>query len=97
MPGLIAATGMPILNAMASSLLAVAGFGVTTASSYAIAGLVNWGVAGLFVVGGLGGGLLGTRAARSLGRRRGALNLLFAGLIFLVAIYMLVRTAGAFL
>lgn len=96
-PGLIAATGMPILNAMASSLLAVAGFGVTTASSYAIAGLVNWGVAGLFVVGGLGGGLLGTRAARSLGRRRGALNLLFAGLIFLVAIYMLVRTAGAFL
>lgn len=96
-PGLIAATGMPILNAMASSLLAVTGFGVTTASSYAVAGLVNWGVAGLFVAGGLGGGLLGARAARALGRRRGALNLLFAGLIFAVAVYMLVRTAGAFL
>ena len=96
-PGLIAATGMPILNAMASSLLAVTGFGVTTASSYAVAGLVDWGVAGLFVVGGLGGGLFGAHAARRLGRRRGALNLLFAGLIFAVAIYMLVRTVNALL
>lgn len=96
-PGLIAATGMPILNAMASSLLAVTGFGVTTATSYAFAGLVNWSIAGLFVAGGLGGGLLGSRAARTLGQRRGALNILFAGLIFVVAIYMLIRTAGAFL
>ena len=31
-PGLVAATGMPILNAMASSLLAVTGFGVATSA-----------------------------------------------------------------
>lgn len=95
-PGLIAATGMPIMNAMASSLLAVTGFGVTTASSYAFAGLVNWSVAGLFVLGGLGGGLAGARAARHLGQKRGVLNTLFASLIVVVAIYMLVRNAGAF-
>lgn len=95
-PGLIAATGMPITNAMASSLLAVTGFGVTTASSYAFAGLVNWSIAGVFVLGGLGGGLVGTRAARHLGQKRGVLNTLFAGLIFVVAIYMLVRNVGAF-
>lgn len=95
-PGLIAATGMPIVNAMASSLLAVTGFGVTTASSYALAGLVNWSIAGIFVLGGLGGGLVGARAARHLGQKRGVLNTLFAGLIFAVAIYMLVRNLGAF-
>jgi uncharacterized membrane protein YfcA len=37
-PGLIAATGMPIFNAMATSLLAVTSFGVTTATSYAMSG-----------------------------------------------------------
>lgn len=93
-PGLIVATGMPIMNAMASSLLAVAGFGVTTAGSYASAGLVNWPIAGIFVLGGIGGGLIGTRAARRLGQKRGLLNTLFAGLIFVVAAYMLVRTLG---
>lgn len=90
-PGLVAATGMPIANAMASSLLAVTGFGLTTSASYAFSGLVNWTVAGVFVAGGFAGGLAGTRASRSLGRRRGALNVLFAGLIFVVATYMLAR------
>lgn len=92
MPGLIAATGMPIMNAMASSLLAVTGFGLTTSASYASAGLVNWAVAGVFIAGGFAGGLVGTRVAQRVGQRRGALNILFAGLIFTVAAYMLART-----
>ncbi|MEJ6788084.1 sulfite exporter TauE/SafE family protein [Brevundimonas sp. BR2-1] len=91
-PGLVAATGMPIMNAMASSLLAVTGFGVATSASYALAGLVDWTIAGLFVAGGFAGGLLGTRVARRVGQRRGALNVLFAGLIFVVATYMLTRS-----
>ena len=41
-------------------------------------------------------GLVGARAARQLGQKRGVLNTLFAGLIFVVAIYMLVRNFGAF-
>lgn len=95
-PGLILATGMPILNAMASSLVGVAAFGVTTASSYAWAGLVDWRVAGIFIAGGVVGGLIGARVARIMNRKRGALNVLFAGLIFVVALYMLARTVGPF-
>jgi uncharacterized membrane protein YfcA len=85
------ATGMPIINAIASSLVAVTAFGLTTAASYAWSGLISWQLAGLFVAGGLAGGLLGTRLARALAERRGALNLVFAMVIIAVALYMLAR------
>lgn len=94
-PGLVLATGMPMLNAMASSLVGVTAFGLTTSTSYALAGLVDWRVAALFIAGGILGGVFGGRAARALGQKRGALNLLFAGLIFVVAAYMLVRNLMA--
>ena len=93
-PGLVWATGMPIRLAMASSLVAVAAFGVTTSASYALSGNVDWGTAALFIGGGVAGGLLGARAGETLAERRGALNLLFAALIFVVAGYMLYRTLG---
>ena len=88
-PGLMAATGMPIVNAMASSLFAVAAFGISTASSYALSGLVDWPVAGLFIAGGIGGGVAGSWIGTRLAKRRGALNILFAALILAVAAYML--------
>ncbi|MCQ8140330.1 TSUP family transporter, partial [Vibrio parahaemolyticus] len=81
----------PIMNAVSSSLVAVTAFGVTTALSYAWSGLVSWDLAGLFVAGGIAGGLLGTRSARHLSERRGALNIVFATVIIVVAIYMLLR------
>ena len=90
-PALMLATGMPIMNAVSSSLVAVTAFGVTTALSYAWSGLVSWDLAGLFVAGGIAGGLLGTRSARHLSERRGALNIVFATVIIVVAIYMLLR------
>lgn len=90
-PALMLATGMPIMNAVSSSLVAVTAFGMTTALSYAWSGLVSWGLAGLFVAGGIAGGLLGTRSARHLSERRGALNIVFATVIIVVAIYMLLR------
>ncbi|WP_431016513.1 sulfite exporter TauE/SafE family protein [Bradyrhizobium pachyrhizi] len=90
-PALMLATGMPIMNAVSSSLVAVTAFGMTTALSYAWSGLVSWGLAGLFVAGGIAGGLLGTRSARYLSERRGALNIVFATVIIVVAIYMLLR------
>ncbi|MEO5612852.1 MAG: sulfite exporter TauE/SafE family protein [Sphingomicrobium sp.] len=88
-PGLIAATGMPIFNAMATSLVAVTSFGVTTAAIYALSGLVAWGIAAAFIGGGLIGSLAGGRLAARLSTQRGALTKLFAGLIFVVAAYML--------
>ena len=91
-PGLIMATGMPILYAVGSSLVAVTGFGLTTAANYALSGLVDWTLAALFIGGGVLGGLLGANLASKLAVKKGALNTVFAGLIFVVAIYMLVRS-----
>src|SRR5437879_8516052 len=65
-PALMLATGMSIINAVSSSLVAVTAFGLTTAASYAWSGLISWGLAGLFVAGGLGGGVLGKRLGRLL-------------------------------
>lgn len=87
-PGLIAATGMPMLNAVGSSLVAVTSFGLTTAGNYALSGLVDWPLAALFVAGGFLGSLGGTRAARHLSGK-GQLTIVFAVLIFVVAAYML--------
>jgi uncharacterized protein len=91
-PALMLATGMSILNAVSSSLVAVTAFGLTTAASYAWSGLISWGLAGLFIAGGIAGGLFGTRFARLLSARRGALSIVFAAVIIAVALYMLVRT-----
>jgi uncharacterized membrane protein YfcA len=91
-PALMLATGMSIMNAVSSSLVAVTAFGLTTAASYAWSGLISWALAGLFIVGGIAGGLIGTRSARLLAGRRGALNTLFAAFIIAVALYMLVRS-----
>jgi uncharacterized membrane protein YfcA len=92
-PGLIAATGMPMLNAVGSSLVAVTSFGLTTAANYAISGLVDWALAFVFVVGGLLGSFAGTRSAKHLSGA-GHLTTVFAGLIFAVAAYMLWKSAG---
>lgn len=93
-PALVLAAGLPMLAAIGSSLVAVVAFGATTAASYAMAGLVDWGVAGLFIGGGLLGSLAGTRAGRRLASKRGVLTKLFAGLIIVVAAYMLARSTG---
>jgi len=90
-PALMLATGMSIMNAVSSSLVAVTAFGLTTAMSYAWSGLVSWPLAALFIAGGVVGGLIGTSSARLLSARRGALNIVFAAIIILVALYMLAR------
>jgi len=90
-PGLILASGMPMLEAVGTSLVSVTCFGLTTAANYALSDLVVWPVAGLFVVGGLGGGSVGSMFAGRLAARRNALSRVFAGVIVLVALYMLVR------
>jgi len=94
-PGLVAATGMPMLNAIGSSLVAVAAFGLTTAANYALSGLVDWPLALVFIIGGIGGGLAGAHLARRLSAVQGRLTVVFAGLIFAVAAYMAWMSAPA--
>ena len=93
--GLVAATGMPMINAIGSSLVAVTAFGLTTAANYALSGLVDWALAGVFIVGGVAGGFLGAGLARRLSGTQGSLMTVFAGLIFVVAAYMLWKSAAA--
>ena len=52
MPGLLIATGMPLINAIGTSLFAVGAFGLATAINYAQSGLVDWKIAAEFIVGG---------------------------------------------
>jgi uncharacterized membrane protein YfcA len=96
-PGLIFATGMPMINAIGTSLLAVGAFGLTTALNYAWSGLVDWAVAVEFISGGFVGGLVGMSLASHLSQFKSALNLVFASLIFVVAIYVLYKSGHSLL
>ena len=93
-PGLTAATGMSMINAVGSSLVAVTAFGLTTAINYSFSGLVDWALASAFIAGGLFGSLIGTEFARTLSKQRGRLTVVFAVLIFVVAAYMLWKSAA---
>lgn len=90
-PGLVGATAMPLLNAVASSLLSVTAFGATTAASYAADGLVDWSVAGWFVLGGAGGGAVGVMLAGKLAAKRQMLGLLFAAVVIATGLYLIAR------
>jgi uncharacterized protein len=90
-PGLIGATAMPLIDAIGSSLMSVTAFGLTTATSYAVSGLVDWRIAGLFVLGGLAGALLGIPLARRLARHKRTLSMVFSGVVITVGIYVVVR------
>ncbi len=95
-PGLVASTGMPILNAIGSSLVAVTAFGLTTALNYAFSGLIDWPLAAIFIAGGLVGSFGGALAAKKMAGTTGLLTTVFSILIFGVAAYMLWKSADAF-
>jgi len=87
-PSLLFATNMPMIAAVGSSLLAVASFGATTALSYSRSGLIDWPLAGVFVAGGVLGGIVGTRLAKVLGGRRRVLTVSFGVLVAGVGAYI---------
>ncbi len=91
-PGLMGATAMPLINAIGSSLVAVIAFGLTTAASYAVSGLVDWPLAILFIVGGALGGFLGIKLAHRLSGHKHALTRIFSGIVIAVGLYVIVRS-----
>jgi uncharacterized protein len=90
-PGLIAATDMPMLAAVGSSLVSVTAFGLTTAANYAVSGLIDWTLAAVFVMGGIAGGIFGGRLAKRLSAGKHTLRLVFAAIVALVGAYVTVR------
>ncbi len=95
-PAIMLGSGMATINAVGSSLVSVGTFGLATALSYAFAGMVDWPVAGLFILGGIVGGLVGVTLAKRLSQRRAVLTRLFAVMVVAVAIFILWRSAPAF-
>jgi len=87
-PGLMLATGMPIAYAIGTSLVAITVFGATTAANYALAGLVDWRIAGLFIAGGVAGGIIGTFAGKHLSGSKGTLSMVFAIFVMLIGAYV---------
>lgn len=96
-PGLMLSTGMPMINAVGSSLFAVGTFGLATALNYAASGLIDWPVAAEFIGGGVIGGLGGMVLATRLAKKRNLLNQIFAVLIIVVAFYVLYKSGTAIL
>ena len=90
-PGLIAAADMPLLGAVGSSLVSVSAFGLTTAASYAMSGLIDWKLVALFVIGGFAGSLLGASAAGALAQSKQALSKVFAGIVGITGAYVVLR------
>jgi len=84
-PGIMLGSGMPILNAIGSSLFSVSAFGFTTAASYALSGLVEWSIALQLIAGGIIGGVLGSRISSRLAGRRRVLERAFAVIVLGVA------------
>jgi uncharacterized membrane protein YfcA len=94
-PGIMLGSGMPLINAIGSSLFSVAAFGLTTAVNYAFSHLVDWSIAALFIAGGVIGSVIGIRLVGRLAARRAILAKAFAGVIFVVAAYTFIRSVAA--
>lgn len=90
-PGLVAATAMPLRNAVGTSLVVVTALGLTTAASYALSGYVEWQLVGLMVAGGIGGAVLGIALGRKLAARKGLLERIFAVFVVGAGAYIVVR------
>lgn len=88
-PALARSTSMAIYRAIGTSLVAVSAFGLATALNYAFSDMINWPVAGSFILGGVTGSMGGTAASMRLAAHKGRLNSLFSALILIVAFYTL--------
>ncbi|WP_156040176.1 sulfite exporter TauE/SafE family protein [Alicyclobacillus macrosporangiidus] len=88
-PGLVFSAGLPMAEAIGTSLFSVGTFGLTTAVSYALSGMVDWLIVLLYMGGGVLGGVFGVYACTRLGRDTRRLQRLFSGVLVLVAGYML--------
>jgi uncharacterized protein len=91
-PGLMAATGMTMAHAAASSLLSVVLFGAATSASYAANGLVDWTIFLALIAGGSVGTLAGARGARAVAAHAAAARMLFAALVLATAAYVAWRS-----
>jgi uncharacterized membrane protein YfcA len=90
-PALIFATGMPLRNAVGTSLVVVTALGLTTAASYAVSGDVNWWLVAVLLLGGIGGSLAGIALGKLLANKRRVMDIAFAMVVIAVGLYVVMR------
>ncbi len=93
-PGLMAATGMTLSHAAASSLVSVALFGAATSASYAASGLVDWPMFAALVAGGGVGVLAGAPLAQKIAAHADLGRRMFALMVIAAAAYVGAKTLG---
>jgi uncharacterized membrane protein YfcA len=91
-PGLMAATGMTLAHAAASSLVSVTLFGAAVSASYAASGQVDWPLFAALTAGGVAGALAGVPVAAALAGRAALARRVFAALIIACAGYVAWRS-----
>jgi len=85
---------VPMLEAVASSLVSVVAFGSMTATNYAMAGKVSVPLAAALVAGGSLGGRVGMRTAKAIALRGHSLRRVFAAVLLVIAAYIVYRSVG---
>lgn len=90
-PGLVMATRMPLRVAVGTSLVVVTALGLTTATSYALSGFVDWPLVGLMVIGGVIGAVAGIPLGKRLTAHKRAMELGFATLVIAIGGYVILR------
>ena len=94
-PALMYTASLNIINAIGTSLLPVSAFGLTTAIRYSIEGQIQWPVSILFIIGGIGGGFVGTKLSTKIHREK--LVKIFSILLIFVALFIIVKTIMMYL
>lgn len=89
-PALMYSAGLNIIDAIGTSLLPVSAFGLTTAIRYSLEAQIQWFVSILFIIGGIGGGFVGTKLSVKLPRKK--LSKVFSILLVAVALFMIAKT-----
>lgn len=82
--------GLGIIDAIGTSLIPVSMFGFTAAIRYSLNNQIEGIIALLFIVGGICGGMLGTRFAAKLPKK--TLSVVFAVLLIIVAVYIISKS-----
>ena len=90
-PALIhAIPGLNMIDAIGTSLLPVSTFSSVTAARYSLSGEINLPVAILFVLGGMIGGLYGTKLSSKV--PKDTLKQVFAIILIVIAIYIIIKS-----
>jgi hypothetical protein len=85
-------SGLSITDAIGTSLVPVSTFGSITAVTYSLSGEINWPIAILFVLGGIIGGLYGTKMSSKVPKDK--LKKIFTILLIVVATYIIIESTS---